>query len=316
MAEGPLLLSCVGVATDGALLPHFLDHYRALGVDPADMHLILNASGPEAAALEAAVGTLRAFGCPAPEIWTDPYTSGAMWERRRALQDRVAPPGRWVLSADVDEYHEYPEPLGPFLARCAAMGVDCVQGVFVDRLAPGGKLGPVAPAPGVLAQFPVIADVGRAIGGRGAHHDLAGTVKVMAMRGHVRPSRGGHHPVPGQRARHLYRHPLAQFPAMATPAGRFAVPTWVHHVHWTDSLPARLRTRLATPGVSPAGGEYGRKQLAHLERHGGIDPALLDPGPGAIPPGWEGRLARLRREGAARAALAALRRAAGRMLGR
>ena len=140
---------------DLPLLPHFLAHYRRLGVAPGDVHAILNAPSPDDPRLAAALDTMRGAGCAPPEVWTEPYTSGAMWERRRALQDRVAPPDRWVLSADVDEFHEYPEPLPDFLGRCAALGADCVQGPFVDRLAPGGRPGrPSRPRPASSSSFP------------------------------------------------------------------------------------------------------------------------------------------------------------------
>ena len=316
MMDTPRLISCVGVGTDLDLLPHFLSHYGALGVAPGNMHVILNAPAPDHPGLARARDILAAAGAAAPEIWIAPYTSDTMWEKRREIQSRVAGPRDWVISADVDEFHAYPEPLDAFLERCARMGVDCVQGPFIDRLAPGGALAPVAPAPAILAQFPVMAEVGLSIAGPGRLHNRFGTVKLMAMRGAILPSRGGHHPLAGQRVRHLYGHPLGAFPEIERPDFRFGLPTRVHHVHWTASLPARLERRLATPGVSPAGVEYGRKQLDHIARHGGIALDHVARAPADAARDWVAELRRVRRRGLLRARISPVLAGVRKVLGR
>lgn len=272
MPPEPRLISCVGVRSDLALLPHFLRHYRRLGVLPARMHLIVHSPDPDATDLDAALTLLSEFGTAAPEIWTDPYTSDGMWTRRRETQAKVASPDDFVLTADVDEFHEYPEPLVRFLARCDRLGANAVQGVFVDRLAKAGRLAPVLPEPELPRQFPLAADVICSLGGEGTHHDRYGSVKLMAVKGNVFPSRGGHHPRAGPAEhRHLFGAPLGTFPGLVDPGFRFAVPLRVHHYHWTAGLPDSLRRRIATPGVSAAGLEYSTKLLAHFDANGGID---------------------------------------------
>lgn len=297
--ENPLLITCVGVGHDLDLLPHFLRHYLDLGVQPERVRPVLNATASDARHLERAEAILADYGVTAAEIWTEPYTSDGMWAKRREVQLREVEPEDWLLSADVDELHEYPEPLSTFLARCERMGVNCVQGVFIDRLASGGHLAPVMAEPALADQFPVHADVIWSLFGRGAHHNRGGTVKLMAVHGHILPGRGGHDAQRGQPARYLYSHPLSGFTGLERPAFRFAVPTRVNHFHWTQSLPERLQRRLDTPGVSPAGREYGQKQLDHLAAHGGV----------ALPPAsrpevndgdWIRRMRRMRMEGQAR----------------
>ncbi|MEM7490750.1 MAG: glycosyltransferase family 2 protein [Pseudomonadota bacterium] len=300
----PTLLTCIGVEHDLEMLPHFLRHYLDLGVAPERIAPILQTTDPDSANLTRAREILAAHDVAPAQIWTEPYTSEAMWTQRRALQTRLCGPGDWVISADLDEFHHYPEPLPAFLARCAEMGVDCVQGVFIDRLAPGGALAPVRATPALAEQFPVRAEVALSIAGKGAWHDRIGTVKMMAMRADILPGRGGHRTWKGQDARHLYNAPLNDFRQIERPAYRFAVPTRVDHFHWTDSLADRLRTRIATPGVSKAGAEYGRKQLDHMDRHGGIAldrVALMDDDAGAED--WTVTLDRMRRTGRRRAAL-------------
>ena len=300
------MLTCVSAEQELELLPHFLAHYLALGIRPERVRPILNAADAEAPGLEVAQDILARYGVAPAEIWIAPYTSDSMWAKRRELQARDARAADWVLSADVDELHEYPEPLDDFLARCERLDVDCVQGVFIDRLAPEGRLAAATPEPALMEQFPIEADVIWSLGGRGVNHGRTGTVKLMAMRGHVMPNRGGHYPMPDVPVNHLYRHHLGGFPAIERPAFRFAVPTRVHHFHWTESLPQRLRRRLATPGVSPAGKEYGQKQLTHIAEHGGIDltqVACADTGQRAD---WLRQLTRLRAEGRVRASWEAL----------
>jgi len=268
------LISCIGVDSDLPLLPHFLRHYLALGIPRERMHLILNAAA-DSPAMTRAQEMLTGFGIEPAVLWIAPYTSDAMWAERRKLQARTVAPGDWLISADVDEFHEYPESLERFLGYCERRGVDCVQGVFIDRLAVDGRLRSVTEAEPLWSQFPLEADVICRIGQTGEHHDWYGTVKLMALRGHLLPSRGGHHPQPhADGISYLFGRPLAAFPGIAMPAFRFSVPLRVHHFHWTGALPDSLRRRLATPGVSAAGREYGAKLLDHFEQNAGI--ALSD----------------------------------------
>jgi len=319
-ADNPLLLTCISAEQDLALLPHFLSHYLALGILPDRIRPMLNAVDADAPGLKAAQDILSRHGVNAAEIWIAPYTSDAMWAKRRELQRREAGPQDWVISADVDELHEYPEPLAQLLARCEQLGVDCIQGVFIDRLSLDGRLAAVAAEPSLMEQFPIQADVIWALGGQGVTHGRTGTVKLMAVRAHVLPNRGGHYPVPGAPVNYLYRHHLGGYPGIQRPAFRFAVPTRVHHFHWTQSLPQRLQRRLATPGVSPAGKEYGQKQLTHIAEHDGIDMTRVPTDEGGPRADWPEQLAKLRTEGRLRAGWEAtgrrLRALAGAMLGR
>lgn len=291
------LITCVGVEHDLPLLPHFIDHYAALGIPPPNMSVILNANDPQSAKLGEAVA-LASRKSVETDIWLAPYTSETMWEKRRKLQKSFMPPRQWLVSADVDEFQEYPEDLGSFLDRCERLGVDTVQGVFIDRLHPEGRLAAIAPDRPLMEQFPVQADVIGAIGGVGRHHGRHGTVKLMAFKGSILPARGGHDPQPESRPRFLYGASLGQFPEIDRPSYRFTVPTKVHHFHWTNHLRPSLEKRLATAGVSAAGKEYGRKQLTHIERHDGILLEAVATDAGEAPKrSWQRRLAGMRRLG-------------------
>ena len=299
------LVSCLGVADDLPLLPHFLDHYLALGLSPDRIHVILNATVADDPRLDDARKILEAHGTAAPDTWIAPYTSATMWARRRDLQSRVSVASDWIVNADVDEFHIYPAPLSEITAWMARLGATCLQGPFIDRLAADGRLAPVAACPDLAAQFPVEAEAMLALGGAGASHDHWGSVKLMLHRGNVLPSRGGHHPVADPaRVRFAYGQPLAAFPRIADPGFRFALPFRVDHFKWTEGLRDGLERRLATPGVSEAGREYGGKLLAYLDRNDGIDPGGVAIRTGADKGmGWRAHVARLRTAAAARHAV-------------
>ena len=265
------LISCVGVEHDLALLPHFLRYYLNLGIAPAHVHLVLNASHDGTDEMDRALALLAAHGVEPAEVWIAPYTSDAMWEKRREVQRRIVDAHDWVISADVDEFHEFPVALPDFLDYCEREGANCVQGVFIDRLAPGGRLAEVVPDVPIWEQFPVEADVMCTIRQAEEGKFWYGTVNIMVCRGDVLPSRGGHHPLSDGRAiSYLFGRPLAEFPWITNAAFRFAVPLRVHHFKWTDTLAAGLQRRLATPGVSSRGNAYGRLLLDYFEQHGGI----------------------------------------------
>lgn len=296
------LISCVGVDGELELLPHFLEHYLGLGLLPERMHVLLNSDDAASPALAVATRMLAARGVTDAIPWIAPYTSESMWARRRELQGEVAGARDWIVSADVDELHEYPDTIAGVIDRCERLGVDAVQGVFVDRLAEEGKLADVRATPALAEQFPLRADVIGALGGRGRHHDGYGTVKLMVMRGNVLPSRGGHHPLRGQPGiRFLQGAPLGSLPAASAPARRFDWPFRVHHYKWTSGLVPGLRRRLATPGASAAGREYGAKLLAHVGTRGAlaleaipIDPLGASERRRRAARTWRGRMARAR----------------------
>ncbi|TPW25880.1 glycosyltransferase family protein [Pararhizobium mangrovi] len=266
------LVTCVGVDFDLDILPHFLSHYLELGIPARQIHVTLQSTCSRNPRLVEAQEILKSFGVSCPDIWVAPYTSETMWQRRRALQEKVGEPEDWILSADTDEFHEYPGELLSFLTRCEKRGINCVQGVFVDHLAEGGRLKAVRRTPTIWKQYPLEADVIFTLAGNGQFHSRGGTVKLMAFKGHIFPSRGGHRPVDGQRnVRHFYGDALGAFRLIETPAYRFAIPLRVHHFHWTATLEDRLRRRIATPGVSEAGSEYGGKLLSHIDTFGAIN---------------------------------------------
>ncbi len=265
------LVSCVGVELELPHLPHFIRHYRDLGILPSHMHILLNTADGASPRLAAAKALLAESGVEDVREWIAEYTSDSMWAQRRQLQQEVAEPGDWIVSADVDEHHQYPAPLQEICRYCLSKGYNCVQGFLIDRLAENGELVEVSETPGLSSQFPVEADVLLPLAGRGDHHGTTGTTKVMLFRHDVLPSRGGHNPwKDGGTPHFLAGAKLASFRQVNLPHSRFSYPFRVDHYNWTSNRKATLEKRVTTPGVSPAGLELSNKLIPYLHEHGRI----------------------------------------------
>jgi len=260
------LITCAGVEYDLALLPHFITYYKGLGISTQHMHIILQAAEANSPEMEKALAVLKQFEITPAEVWIAPYTSATMWEKRREIQQRVAKKEDWVISADVDEFHEFPDELKVFLDYCNKKGINCVQGVFIDRLTPDGTLAPIKESPPLWEQFPVQADVICTIRQEDEKGWENGTVNIMACKGDLLPERGGHFPLSnGKPIKYTFgNRQLAKFNGIKGASMRFKIPLRVHHFKWNKALLTSLQKRLATPGVSVQGQSYGNLLLKHL----------------------------------------------------
>lgn len=260
------LITCVGVEHDLALLPHFLAYYLGLGIPAKNIHAVLQAPEDNTPEMEEAVTLLRENGIEPQEIWIAPYTSKSMWAKRREIQKSVADPHDWVISADVDEFHEFPTDLKTFFAYCDKKQRNCVQGIFIDRLAPEGKLTPIRQDTSIWEQYPVQADVMCTIRQHEDGNWPTGTVNIMASKGNILPALGGHSALAGETpVKYLCGVNLGKLPGIGKPHVRFATPLRVHHFKWTDRLLSSLKKRLSTPGVSERGKIYGEALLSHID---------------------------------------------------
>jgi hypothetical protein len=145
-----------GVQRDLFLLPPFLDHYLKLGV--SDFRIILHSPVARSAELEAAKDLLAMRGLTPASIWiTDSWNTGENAARHR---DAVADlsDDTWILSADADEFHIYPQLLPEFIRTIEQQGVSVVQGRLVDFVARDWRLHRPMPEVSLFEQCPVRAD--------------------------------------------------------------------------------------------------------------------------------------------------------------
>ena len=261
------LISCVGVEHDLPYLEHFLRYYKGLGIAPGNFRVILQTTDPDSPNLAKARDILIRHGVPGDLHWSAPYSSRTMWEERRRVQAEVAGPSDWVVSADVDERHEYPAPLSEIVAWCEREGYDVIQGPFVDRLAAGGGLAKVPPPDGALDEtFPVQTELRHHIGGHTRNVNLGGSVNLMLIRGNVLPGIGGHSPhTKLKSSKFALGGPLWQFKKLADARFLFTMPFLVHHYKWTDGLVERMRERLEHQEMSQAAREYTEKVVTFFD---------------------------------------------------
>ncbi|WP_181408174.1 hypothetical protein [Pararhizobium mangrovi] len=291
--RGVRLFSCVGLDADAALLAPFLDHYIGLGLDPATMHLILNQAERDEAKLAAAHRVLRDRGVGEPDVWIGAYTSETMWERRREMQQRCCAADDWVVSADVDEFHVYPAPLGDMIAWMEENRFDVLDGPMIDRLAVDGTLPPITPERSLDRQFPLEADIMCTAGKRHGEKDATGTVTMMLFRARFEPGRGGHGPLQ-KNAAFAYGMNLAAFPRIKDPAFRFRLPARVNHFKWHGAVQASIERRMNTPGASTAGTTYGQRMLDYLAKGEGrvdVDTVPVRGPMDRAPADWKGAFA-------------------------
>lgn len=256
--------SCIGVDYSPALIPHFLRHYRDLGIPAERFLLVLNTARFRIRPMRAARAAVAQAGVPGAVIWRGPYTSEVKQAKVRALLDRHVAPEDWIVHADADEFQEYPAPLPEFLRSVEAEGANVVSGVLLDRLAEDGRLRAVAPSPSPFEQFPVVGRVGPRVLAL-TTDDGGDKRKLMAYRGNLRANRGS-----GDIAEEMA--------ADARPSRREGV---IHHFKWTDDVLDRLRRRVRTYRRKGYGWwTQSQRFLDYYEEHGRIRLEDVD----AVPP--------------------------------
>jgi glycosyltransferase involved in cell wall biosynthesis len=221
------------------LLVHFVRHYAALGFTD----IVIAASALCAGIDWDAIRTAAAGA----EIHIEPLYPGVFDNARdtailnsmkaRYVEDR----DEWSAQTDLDEFYEFPLPLGELAAT--AGDANCVQGFFVDRIAADGSLPPIRDDVPIAEQFPVETRITkRILGGQGR--------KLMLTRGFQNIGQG-HHRMADER---LFR-----------PDGR------VLHYKWNSSVLEHLGERMATSERTDDKWRYQSERfLAYWQRSGRI----------------------------------------------
>ncbi len=132
-------LFCQVCADDLDILPHFLAHYRALGV--TDLHLILHGSRGQRQTLRAAAAG------QAVTIEGEYDTVFQEQDKCQRLTTAVQRyPGEWVLLADADEFLELPyASLERTVQALEVLRLRSLCAVMLQRLAADGTLPPLGP---------------------------------------------------------------------------------------------------------------------------------------------------------------------------
>lgn len=130
-------LFCQVCADDRDILPHFLAHYRRLGV--TDIHLVLHGTRADRRALLAA--------CAGHPVTVEEEYEAVFQEQdkcRRLTRAVQRYPGEWVLLADADEFLELPYgSLQRTVRALQVLRLRSLSAIMLQRLAEDGALAPL-----------------------------------------------------------------------------------------------------------------------------------------------------------------------------
>lgn len=243
-----MILAIVGIVHGHDLLPYYLDHYRACGVDRFFIACAASQLDPS--------GALEKFLCEQTDVTVIAPPDRFVRTRLVGSIEEEVRRGRatandWVVPTDLDEFIQFPRALPDLVEDVARDGCTHVVGTLLDRISSRGELTSVAPSEhgvSIWAQYPLSARVTELI----TH---GGTSKVVLSRGDLPWTIGHHQMLPGAR--------LRQYPEEAV----------VHHFKWRSGLSQMLEWRVDNEQRVrvPWSGESERL-LAYLQEHGRIRP--------------------------------------------
>jgi hypothetical protein len=121
------VVSVVG-SQDAALLSHFVEYYRSLGID--SFQLICHAETPSNDGYIHLRDAFRAAGVEPLHSHFGPWRDSLNQKLKAYAMSRR--PDDWYVVADVDEFHVYSHPLHELLEKCERSGADHVNGCFLD----------------------------------------------------------------------------------------------------------------------------------------------------------------------------------------
>jgi hypothetical protein len=157
----------------------------------------------------------------------------------------------WVITADLDEFYEFPCRIGIEIDRLEASGADGVIGHFVDMVASDGTLPPAKHFAMLSMQYPVETRMTELF-------LRGGTRKVMLHRPWVNLS-------PGHHGASIHQHMDHPDPKMFYGGGDYKV----RHYKWRASLVRHLRRCLASNRCGDRWNAEAKNLLAYLARNDG-----------------------------------------------
>ena len=148
-----VLRSTVGVEMDYVLVASFVEHYRKLGV--VDFRFVVHSLSSSSPKLDLVLATLRDLGIQPANIWiTENWNTGDnSMMHREVIKD--CPDHAWVISADIDEFHEYPMRLPEFIEELESGRFDLVKGRLTERIAQDFSIPNLDTSKTLFDQFPL-----------------------------------------------------------------------------------------------------------------------------------------------------------------
>jgi len=267
------LISCNGVNYDLPLLYHFIKHYISLGIDPDQFLLVFNALSNEHPNLNEAESIAKQFGIQNTFRWIGTHTSQLRLKFFLRLLKEHTKPGDWVIYADADEFHFYPDRLEEVLQNCDSKGQNAIQGVFVDRISANGTLTPTQPTPTIYEQYPTLCNCNAIWYETGNFPDTA-IVKILAYKSGMKTTTGGHviRKPDESEVKYALECNLANHKSITDTEFREKIPFQVHHFKWNANLIDKCNSRIETfKQLGKPWGMYPQRIVEYFQKHKKID---------------------------------------------
>jgi len=230
------LISHINAATSSALINHFIEHYKHLGID----HFLIILHENETNA-QHAKDLLSAHGIT-PVMHVKDYSASLKAKRVASVKGKHTAPDDWIVYADVDEFQTYPAGLIETLQDCDQHGYQIITGQFVDRLSQDGELIEICSQPSIWKQFPCRADIASEITG-------AWNRKICAAKSHIPLNYSGNHTG-------IYDcNSNREYKVSYMDPRNHLTNIDIHHFKWDATLRQRLENKLR--------GEGGDKDAIH-----------------------------------------------------
>jgi hypothetical protein len=203
------------------LLRSFVAHYRAYGVEAFYINLHFDTVYPvevRASYLAGANNILADIGLSIHSVYACPFDAMAIRRHHDLIQARIATSSPWIVSADLDEFHEFPDGLHSLVSFLESHSLDFTRGCFVDRMARNG-FPEVQEGLSLWKQFPLGTDMTQAVLGGWIDKITLARSRISLLPGNHRMRRG------------TFAKPMAGFHP-------------IHHFKWDASVLPRLRRRL------------------------------------------------------------------------
>lgn len=208
------------------LLPHWLDHYRKLGVDEIfvaaghrkhNNHWVVRAAQEACARFSAKVFPFEYTVC---------HDDNNLAVRKVLFSE--LPEDTWILHADLDEFHTYPVHLLDMIESMESRKMNALIGTILDRVAEDGSLPKVQAEPDIGSQFPLGCTLTKAFWG--------GTIcKIVLCRKRVQMDGSQSRLIgDGRKEPHIWDGSCVS-----------------HHFRWTDELVERSRWRVRAKQYGP-----------------------------------------------------------------
>lgn len=198
------------------LLPHFIEHYRDLGID--EFKFIIQARKTNCPFIDEISQALQEYDLK-PHIYIGPWNG--MICTNLINQIKQTKNNEWFVVSDQDELQLYPKPLEQIIEECERDEILYVTGALLDRISKNGKLKIIESTPVLWDQFPNCGFISYPLA-------RANPYKITLCKSSVQLAEGQHGVVARGRTYPIVGPVISQ----------------VHHFKWDASLIHRLQERL------------------------------------------------------------------------